>query len=268
MKRLSSFLPMLLLIAAGGALYASGLLDGLHPAALIERHGELQRQIATYPLTAAAAQIAAMTIAAATGLPGAVLIVLTGGMLFGAAYGTLLSTTGLVLGTALLFVASRRAFAGAERPPPALIARIRSGFETHPVSYTFFLRLVSFFPYGAVTVALAWLRCPRVLFFGASTIGGAVMTAVETSLGAGLARSLTRSGGLDLGVLTRPEVVLPMLGMATLALTPILVSRLRTGRRPTGPVAAETAATIEHAAPVLDAAPAPELEPRIVNTAA
>lgn len=261
MKRLSSFLPMLLLIAAGGALYASGLLDGLHPAVLIERHGELQRQIAAYPLTAAAAQIAAMTVAAATGLPGAVLIVLTGGMLFGTVYGTLLSTIGLVLGTAMLFLASRRAFAAADRPPPALIARIRAGFEAHPVSYTFFLRLVSFFPYGAVTVALAWLRCPRVLFFGASAIGGAVMTAVETSLGAGLARSLTHSGRLDLGILTRPEVVLPMLGMAALALTPIVVSRLRPARRPHDPSAVTRVEAAAHAPPI-------EPEARVADTPA
>jgi uncharacterized membrane protein YdjX (TVP38/TMEM64 family) len=262
MKRLSSFLPLLLLIAAGGALYGSGVLDGLHPAALIERHGELQRQIAAHPLTAAAAQIAAMTIAAATGLPGALLIVLAGGMLFGAVYGTLLSTIGLVLGTGLLFVASRRAFATADRPPPALIVRIRAGFEAHPVSYTFFLRLVSFFPYGAVTVALAWLRCPPVLFFAASAIGGAVMTAVETSLGAGLAQSLTRDGHLGLSTLTGPAVVLPMLGMAALALTPILIGRWRARRRPPDPIAAAVPDTAGHATASV------ELDTPMVSTAA
>lgn len=265
MKRLSSLLPLLMLIAAGVGTYASGALDGLHPAALIERHGELQRQIAAHPLIAAAAQIAAMTIAAATGLPGAVLIVLAGGMLFGTLYGSVLSTVGLIAGTGLLFLASRRAFADSGAPPPPLIARIRSGYRAHPVSYTFFLRLVSFFPYGAVTVALAWLRCPAGLFFGASATGGALMTVVETSLGAGLADSLQRRGRLDLGLLTGPEVLLPMLAMAMLALAPALIGRWRRGRRS---VAASSAAQIEAADAAGDPAATGRLPPIPSGTSA
>ncbi|ANB16763.1 TVP38/TMEM64 family protein [Dokdonella koreensis] len=233
MKRLRSALPLFLLIAAGVALYASGMLDRFHPTGLLDRQGDLHRQIAAHPVAAGLIQVAAMTVAAATGLPGAVLIVLAGGMLFGVLQGTLLSTIGLILGTSVLFLASRHAFAGADRPPPPLIARIRTGYHAHPVSYTLFLRLVSFFPYGAVTVALAWLRCPLGLFLATSTVGGAVMTAVETSLGAGIAASLARDGRLGLGLVAQRDVVLPMLGMATLALAPILVDRIRTrNRRP------------------------------------
>jgi uncharacterized membrane protein YdjX (TVP38/TMEM64 family) len=156
------------------------------------------------------------------------LLIITGGMLFGIWAGTALAVVGVTLGALILFLASRHAFGDHRHSDaPGLVQRLRGGYHAHPLSYTFFLRLVPFFPFGGVTVALAWLRCPLWLFLTATSTGGAVMTGVETALGAGLARSIGEKQAVSLDILSQPGVFLPLLGMGALALAPILVAKLR-----------------------------------------
>jgi len=238
MKRLRALIPLFILIAIGIGLLASGALDRFKPENLAHEQVQLQQQIVDHPVLAPLIQIGAMWMAISTGIPGAVVIIFAGGMLFGVAYGTLLSTIGLTLGALTLFFASRHAFGDhTEGGAPALVERLRGGYQAHPLSYTVFLRLVPFFPFGGVTVALAWLRCPIWLFTVATLGGGAVMTGFETALGAGLARSIAESGHLDLGLLHDPRVFAPMLGLAVLALVPIAIQRWRARSAPKPPPA-------------------------------
>ena len=81
-------------------------------------------------------------------------------------------------------------------------------------------------PFGAVTVGLAWLRCPLALFLGASWLGGTVSLVFETSIGAGLGAVLDHDDTLDIGLLMHPAVLLPMGALALLALLPLAVERL------------------------------------------
>lgn len=228
MKRLRSLLPLILLIGLGVALFISGALDRFSPETLAQEQEQLRALISEHPVLAPLVHITVLTLAISTGIPGALVIILAGGILFGLVAGSVLSTIGLTLGALVLFFASRAAFEGpAGGRAPALVQRMREGYLVHPLSYTLFLRLVPFFPFGAVTVGLAWLRCPAWLFIFATAAGGGVMTAIETAIGAGIAKTLTEHGKIDLGLLTEPRVVVPVLGLAILALIPIFFQRLR-----------------------------------------
>ena len=159
-------------------------------------------------------------------------LILAGGMLFGGWYGALLSSIGVTLGALVLYGASRFAFGEhGDSGAPALVERLRGGYLAHPVSYTFFLRLVPFFPFGGVTVALAWLRCPLWLFALATAFGGSLMTTIESLLGAGLAQNLEHDGKLDASVFSDPWVLGPSVLLAVMALIPVVVNRWRQ-RRP------------------------------------
>ena len=243
MKRLRAFLPLFVLIAIGIALLTSGALDRFQPAQLGAERDHLRGLVAEYPLLSALAQIAAVMLGISTGIPGVVVLIFAGGMLFGVIPGTLLSAIGTTLGATILFLASRSAFAHGAGTAPLLVEKLRSGFHAFPVSYTMFLRLVPFFPFGGVTVALAWLRCPLWLFLTATAIGGSVMIAFETALGAGLAESIAREGAVSLDLFSHKRVILPVLGMAVLSLAPIVLGQLRRlGRRtPTSPLVADEA---------------------------
>ena len=228
MKRLRAFLPLIVLIAIGIALLVSGALDRFQPAQLGAEQVRLRALVAEYPVLSALAQIVVVMLGISTGIPGIIVLIFAGGMLFGIVPGTILSGIGTTLGATILFLASRSAFAhGSGGGVPLLVEKLRAGYHAFPFSYTMFLRLVPFFPFGGVTVALAWLRCPLWLFLTATAIGGTVMIAFETALGAGLAETIAREGTVSLNLFAHKRVILPMLGLAVLALVPIVLGQLR-----------------------------------------
>jgi len=232
MKRLQKFLPVLVLIALGVALFLSGTLNRFRPDNLANEQAVLQAQIAAHPLLAGLSYVGVLLFVISTGVPaGGALLIITGGMLFGVWACTALSVVGVTLGALVLFLASRHAFGDhTHANAPGLVQRLRGGYMAHPLSYTFFLRLVPFFPFGGVTVALAWLRCPLWLFLTATGSGGAVMTGVETALGAGLAKSIGDKHAVSADILAQPGVLLPLLAMGLLALAPVAVAKWRAGR--------------------------------------
>jgi uncharacterized membrane protein YdjX (TVP38/TMEM64 family) len=227
MNRLRAFLPLLALFAIGVALYASGMLDRFDPHNLVQDEALLRSGLAHHPWLGPFVLVGVLALVIATGVPGGILVVFAGGMLFGTVLGTILSTIGALIGATALYYASRIAFDSGTRAAPALAGRLRAGYLAHPFSYTLLLRLVPFFPFGAVSVALAWLRCPLWIFLSASALGGSVMIAFESALGAGLIESIAREGRVSVDVFAHRSVYLPLLGMALVALLPILAGRLR-----------------------------------------
>lgn len=233
MKRFRSFLPLIVLIALGVALLCSGVLNRFRPETLALEQANLQAQIALHPVFASLAYIAAVTLGISTGIPGIVVLIMAGGMLFGIASGTFLSLIGVTTGALILFLASRHAFGDhTHANAPGMVSRLRGGYLAHPISYTFFLRFVPFFPFGGVTVGLAWLRCPLWLFLTATAVGGLVMTCVETALGAAVAKNIGEQQSVSLNLFHDPAVLLPLAGMGLLALIPVLINKLRGQKTP------------------------------------
>ncbi|HEX5305057.1 MAG TPA: VTT domain-containing protein [Dyella sp.] len=231
MSRLRAALPLILLVLAGIALYASGTLDQFTPEYLVAHQEHLQAQIAAAPWLSRLAFIGLLTLGMATGIPGTIVIILAGGFAFGVVEGTIYSSIALTLGSLILFLASRYAFSAGRKPPPRAVERLRHGFAHHPVSYTLFLRFVPVLPFGAVTVSLAWLRCGLWLFLGATWLGGTVTLVFENLVGAGLGAALSQSGELSLGLLFHRSVLLPLGGIALISLLPLLAERLTRHRR-------------------------------------
>lgn len=225
--RIKRVLPLLLLLAVGIFVLASGWLDRLRPESLVATHAQLQQQVENHRLQAGVIHVLALAFMVATAMPGALLLVLAGGLLFGAVAGTLQSLVGVCLGAIVLFMASRRAFEGGARAAPALVERIRERYHAHPWSYTMFLRLVPVLPFGTVTLALAWLRCPLRLFLVTTLLGSLAMLSLQSMIGANLVELLARDGGWSPRNLLAPGIVLPSVALALLALTPLLVERLR-----------------------------------------
>ncbi|MGA7297257.1 MAG: VTT domain-containing protein [Rhodanobacteraceae bacterium] len=231
MKRIKPVLPLLLLVLIGVTLYASGALDFLRPENLLAQQARLTGLIDASPWLARIAFVGLVTLSVATGVPGSIVLILAGGFLFGVVQGTVLSTIGLLLGSLLLFMASRHAFRSGKRQPPALAVRLRDGYHLNPLSYTLFLRLVPVFPFGAVTIALAWLRCPVWMFLLASGIGGVIMLVFETAIGAGLASHLAKGKALSFSLLMDPNIGIPLVCLAMLALLPVAFNHYRARRR-------------------------------------
>lgn len=96
-----------------------------------------------------------------------------------------------------------------------------------------FLRLVPVLPFGAVTLALAWLRCPLHLFIAATMAGSALMASLQATIGAHLVELVARDGGWSTRALFKPGIVLPTTLLALLTLAPLLLEHIR-GRNRNG----------------------------------
>lgn len=171
----------------------------------------------------------AYVVAAAVALPGAAVLTIAGGALFGTALASILTIAGATIGATLLFLAVRTALGDwlAGKLGPRL-AQMRGGFARDGFTYLLVLRLVPLFPFWMVNVAagLAGLRLPS--FVGATLIGISPATIVYSGIGAGAASALAAGGDVPLtGVLTRPEVLWPMAGLVLLSLVPIGYRRWR-----------------------------------------
>lgn len=235
MRLLRAAWPLLLLAVIGTLLLASGMSRYVQPERLLQSRDFLLGEIAAAPLLSALVFILLMTLAIATAVPGAVLLVLAGGMLFGAWTGTALSVLGVLAGGSILFAASRHSFRQGTATPPPLALRLRERYQANPFSYTMFLRLLPLFPFGAVTVALAWMRCSWTVFLASCLLGSALMLGLQSHLGAGLVDSFARSGTISLRLFGDPQVAGALLGMALLALVPAVIATRRRNRGGDGP---------------------------------
>jgi uncharacterized membrane protein YdjX (TVP38/TMEM64 family) len=195
----------------------------------------MRAHIAQHPWMSRLIYIGLLILATCTGVPVTIVIILAGGFAFGVLEGTAYSSIGLTLGSLILFLASRYAFSIGSKHPPAIAAKLHTGFERHPVVYTLFLRLVPVAPFGLVTMALAWLRCSLWLFLGATWFGGTVMLIFETSVGAGLGHALAHGRKVNLGLIFDPSVIAPLCVLALLSLVPLVMERFKSRWHPSTP---------------------------------
>ncbi|HVH80525.1 MAG TPA: TVP38/TMEM64 family protein, partial [Stellaceae bacterium] len=158
----------------------------------------------------------------ALSLPGAMLMTLTSGFLFGPWLGAAYALVGATLGASAVFLAARCGLSGlAERAGPR-IQRLKSGFREEAFNYLLCLRLVPIFPFWLVNLVAgaSGMRLPAYLvatFFG--MIPGALIYA---GIGNGVGALIEAGQHPDPYTIFRPNILLPLIGLALLALSPVI----------------------------------------------
>ena len=176
----------------------------------------------------------ALVYAAATGLslPGAVILTLTGGFLFGTLAGTAIVVVGATIGATIVFLVARTAFGDVLRKRAGpFIRKLEDGFRANALSYLLVLRLVPLFPFWLVNLVPAFLGVKLRVFVLGTFVGIIPGAFVYAGLGSGLGALVDSGGRPDLGIVFQPRVLLPLTGLALLALLPVAYKRLH-GRRP------------------------------------
>ena len=174
---------------------------------------------------AAALAIAFVVYAATTALslPGALVLSLAMGFVFGRWVATALVVVAATVGATLVFLAARYLFAdAARRRLGAAGERIVAGFNENAFSYLLFLRLVPLFPFFLVNLAAALTAVPLRTYVLTTLIGIVPGTFVYVNLG----QTLGRIDSLD-GLVSR-ETLLAFALLGLFALAPIAWKRLRT----------------------------------------
>lgn len=163
-------------------------------------------------------------------LPGALVMTLAGGFLFGTWFGALSSITGATIGATVIFLAARYGFGerlGAKmEAAEGAVKKIKDGIDENQWSMLFFIRLVPVVPFFVANLIPSFMQVSLHRFVISTFLGIIPGSIVYTSVGAGLGQVFAAGEKPDLGIIFEPHILLPILGLAGLSLVPVIFKAL------------------------------------------
>ena len=192
----------LMLLLALAALIAGFFALGLQRYLTLDYLKAQQAAIAAlfqaHPLVVAATYFAVYVAVTALSLPGAALLTLFGGAVFGLWWGTLIVSFASSIGATLAFLSSRFLFRDAvQRKFGDKLRALNAGVEREGAFYLFTLRLVPLFPFFVINLAMALTPIRTRTFYWVSQLGMLLGTIVYVNAGAQLARIESARGILS-----------------------------------------------------------------------
>jgi uncharacterized membrane protein YdjX (TVP38/TMEM64 family) len=171
LKRWLPLAVLLVLIALG---YGLGLHHYLTLQSIAEHQVELQNFVAHHLLTAVLIYCAIYIVVVALSLPGAGILSIMGGFVFGWAVSAPVTVVAATIGAMLVFKIVQTSLGAtiAERAGP-FVQKLSAGFAEDGFSYLLFLRLVPAFPFFAVN-AVAGLTKMSLRTFAIGTLIGII----------------------------------------------------------------------------------------------
>jgi uncharacterized membrane protein YdjX (TVP38/TMEM64 family) len=223
----------LLALAWGG-----GLLDYFSLSSIIAHRQLLTAHIEAHFALALAVYIATYVALVTISFPGASLLTLASGFLFGGLTGATASLFAATGGAVLIFLIARSSFGGVlERRAGGFAARMAEGFRRDAFNYLLSLRLAPIFPFWVINIVPALLNMRLAPYALATFLGIIPATFAFAFIGAGLgsvieAQERAQPGcaaagtcSIDPQSLVTPQLLLALAGLAVLSLIPVVVKR-------------------------------------------
>jgi uncharacterized membrane protein YdjX (TVP38/TMEM64 family) len=243
-SRLRRFAPLAVIVLAMAAVFCTGAYRQVSLETLVRHRMAIDAFVDTHPAAAIAAFMAVYILAVSLSMPGASILSIAGGILFGTLIGGAAVVVSATLGATIIFLVARSA--GGEmlvRRAGPLACKLADGFRSDAFSYLLFLRLVPAFPFFLVNLAPALVGVKLKIFLAATAIGIVPATFAFTFLGSGLDsviaaqeqvyRACLASGRtecpitFDLGMIITPQLLAALVALGLIALLPVVVKRMR-----------------------------------------
>ena len=180
----------------------------------------LQLTEAYYPFVVAAF-IGTYIVQTACSLPGATIMTLLGGFLFGSVLGMFFVNVGATVGATLAFLAARYLLQEwVQRTFGDRLAALQKGFDRNAFSYLLTLRLIPLFPFFVVNLLSGLTRVNTRTYMAATSLGIIPGSFVYTYAGSQL-------GSINsLSEIASPRVVLALTFLGLLSFSSVLYRRL------------------------------------------
>lgn len=246
--RRRQWLPLAVLVAIACAIFAAGWHELLSLKTIGLNYEALRKFISANLAAAIAIYLLTYLAVVALSLPGALVLTLAGGLLFGwkiAAPATVVAATA---GATIIFLVARSSLGSvmASRVGPWL-TRLRKGFSENALSYLLFLRLVPAFPFVVVNLAAAVLGVPLRTYVLGTFLGIIPGTTAITVAGAGLGSMIKAQNRsyhacvaahptapdvacpyrIDTSALLTKELILALVLLGIVALIPVALKKWR-----------------------------------------
>lgn len=226
---LTRFLPLLVVALALGGFFALGLDRYFSLEALRENRQALGAWVDASPPRAIAIFILAYAAAVAISVPGASILTVFGGYLFGLAIGVPAIVFAATLGAAIIFLASKSALGDVLKGRVSgFLSQMEKGFRDNELSTMLVLRLAPVFPFWVVNIAAGLLGVSLRNFLVGTGIGIIPGSFVYASIGNAAGAAFDKGEDLSLtGILFQPSTLIPLVGLALLSLLPVVIKRFR-----------------------------------------
>ena len=237
-------LPVAGLLAILGGAWAGGLFDYFSLSSLLVHRAELSEYVAAHRIGSLLAYVVTYAALVAISFPGASLLTIASGFLFGGLAGGAASVVGASAGAAIIFLIARSSFGDflSARAGP-FVTRMVDGFNKDAFNYLLSLRLTPVFPFWVVNIVPALLNMRFGSYVAATFIGIIPGTLAYSYIGAGLdsivlaqeqANPGCASAGtctIDPSALVTREIILAMVALAVISILPVIYRRFRSGRK-------------------------------------
>lgn len=234
MKRIVRFAPLLVLLAVAAAVFASGVTRYVSFEQFQRSEAGLRSLVRDHVALALVAYVAVYMVATAVSIPGAIILTIAGGYLFGTWVGGGAAAVGATAGAILVFLAVRTSLGAllrerAERSGGRLKS-IMDGVQAGAFGYILTLRLIPLAPFWLVNVAAALANAPLRAYALATAIGILPATFIDSAIGAGVGQVLARGEKPDLGTIFEFRILAPLVALGLLSLGATLYQRRKAGR--------------------------------------
>ena len=177
------------LLVAVTAFFALGLQRYLSLEYVKSQQGQLEAWRAANPLVAALAFFGLYIGVTALSLPGATILTLAAGAIFGLGWGSLIASFAASIGATLAFLMSRVVLRDwVQAKFGERLAAINEGVRKDGAFYLFSLRVVPLFPFFLINLAMGLTRIRVLTYYWVSQIGMLLGTLVYVNAGTQLAR--------------------------------------------------------------------------------
>lgn len=184
------------------AFFATGLNEQLTLASFKAQQAELAQLNAENPWLVGGVYFALYVLVTALSLPGAAIMTLAGGALFGLATGLVIVSFASSIGATLAFLASRFLLKDwVQSKFGDRLKAINQGVEKEGGFYLFTLRLVPAFPFFVINLVMGLTPIKPFTFYWVSQLGMLAGTAVYVNAGTQLGQLDSLSGILSPGLL-------------------------------------------------------------------
>ena len=209
------------LLLAVVAFFALGLGRYLSLEFIKAQQGQLETWRAANPLRAALTFFVVYIAVTALSLPGATLLTLAAGAIFGLGWGSLIASFAASIGATLAFLISRIVLRDwVQSRFGERLAAINEGMRKDGAFYLFTLRVVPLFPFFLINLAMGLTHIKLLTYYGVSQLGMLFGTVVYVNAGTQLARIDKLSDVASPGLLASLALlgVFPLLAKQGLAL--------------------------------------------------
>jgi uncharacterized membrane protein YdjX (TVP38/TMEM64 family) len=237
---LRRYAPLGIVLALLGIAWVTGLLDYFSLSSLIMHRDALREFVGGNLFAGLVGYVVIYAMLVAISFPGASLLTVAAGFVFGGILGGGATVIGATLGAATIFQIARTSLGKTmQERTGKFVARLRNGFQENAFNYLLMLRLTPVFPFWVINIVPALLGMKLLPYAAATFLGIIPGTFAYAYIGAGLdsviaAQEAANPGcaaagtcEIDPGSLVTTDVIVAMVALGLISLLPVVIKKIR-----------------------------------------